>query len=109
MQDRKQVVRIYLGGKTGYDLEIAGWASYLDMFLWWNIYPDHAREIARKVMHCWIYNDEVIKINFLDNMLGNATYALQITLQFASKRDVIISGILEALDGWIVAIKCPEY
>lgn len=90
-------------------LQILAGASYLDMFLWYNISPDHARKIFRTVTKNWICNDKVIEINFYKNVLHNPNNIKIITEHFAEKSDGVLSGIIGALDGWLVRIKCPAF
>ena len=93
--------------KLALTVRILAGATYLDMFLWFNINPDHAISIFRQVTQQWICNDKVIEIDFYKNVLLDEKNRKKITEKFAEKSNGVMSGIIGALDGWLVRIKCP--
>lgn len=99
----------YIPGKVqlAITLCLLAGASYLDMFLWFNVCPDHARKIARVVMENWICNDDVICINFFQQVLQDTDMIQEISSLFSSRSDGVLNGCIGALDGWLVKIFCP--
>jgi hypothetical protein len=93
--------------KLGITLRLLAGASYLDMFLWFNVCPDHARKISREVMEKWVCNDNVICINYFDQVLKDNGNREKISRLFSSRSDGVLDGCIGALDGWLVKIFCP--
>ena len=93
--------------KLGITLRLLAGSSYLDMFLWFNVCPDHARKISREVMEKWICNDNVICINYFDQVLKDNGNRQEISNLFSSRSDGVLDGCIGALDGWLVKIFCP--
>jgi hypothetical protein len=83
-------------------------ASYLDMFLWYNVDPDHVRSLTRAVMKDWFCNDDVMTIDFYRQVLQDSGAIERIRTEFADKTDGIFWGCIGALDGWLVKIHCPS-
>lgn len=88
--------------KLAITLQILAGASYLDIFLWFNLCPNHGRKISREVMRTWICNDDVIMINYYKNVLHDATKSMDIARHFSEKSNGIINGVIGALDGWLI-------
>ena len=94
--------------KVAIALRILAGASYLDIFLWFNINADYVQEISKKVNREWFCNDEVMSINFNRNVLQDSSTIDDICHTFSFTSDAIMAGCIGALDGWMVRIKCPE-
>jgi hypothetical protein len=77
---------LYIPGevKVAMTLRILAGASYLDMYLWFNVNPDYVRYITRKVMKEWFCNDDVVLINFY-KLLNNTKDTNRIRNAFAQK------------------------
>ena len=94
--------------KVAISLRILAGASYLDMFLWFNINTDYVREISKKVNREWFCNDDVMSINFYRKVLQDSSTIDDIRHTFSITSDGIMAGCIGALDGWLVRIKCPD-
>ena len=92
--------------KVAIALRLMAGASYLDMFLWININPDYARTVFRMVTKHWFCNDKVMEINFF-KLLRDSDQLDQIKKDFGVKTDNVFSGVIGAVDGWLVKIQCP--
>ena len=92
--------------KVAMTLRMMAGVSYLHLFLWMNVEPDHSRSIFRHVTRYWICNDDVISINFFD-VIKNDKELLKISSTFGKRSQNIFSGTVGALDGWLVKIRCP--
>ena len=95
--------------KLAMTLRLLAGASYLDMFLWFNVSPDHVRAITRYVMKHWICNDEVVCIDFFKTVLQDQENRDRIRSNFARKTDGVMCGVIGALDGWLVRIQSPTF
>ena len=95
--------------KVAMTLRILAGASYLDMFLWFNVNADHVRAISRRVMREWICNDAVIPINFHEGVLQDPRAIARISREFGAKSNGVMDGCIGALDGWLVKIRCPRH
>ena len=100
----------YISGewKVALTLRHLGGSTYLDLFLWSNVSPNHCRAVVNEVIEKWICNDAVVSINFYDNVLNNSEKLEEIGREFGSKTNGILKGCCGALDGWIVKIFCPS-
>jgi hypothetical protein len=94
--------------KVAMTLRILAGASYLDMFLWYNVDPDHVRNLTRAVMKDWFCNDDVMMIDFYRQVLQDSGAIERIRTEFAEKTNGIFWGCIGALDGWLVKIHCPS-
>ena len=92
--------------KVAMSLRLMAGASYLDMFLWTNVSTDYVRTIFRMVVKHWFCNDDVIRINFFD-VLQDGNELARIRKDFGKGTDNVFSGVIGALDGWLVRIKSP--
>ena len=95
--------------KVAMTLRILAGASYLDMFLWFNVNADHVRFLSRMVMRDWICHNKVIPINFHEGVLQDPRAIARISREFGEKSSGVMDGCLGALDGWLVKIRCPRY
>ena len=98
--------------KVAITLRILAGASYLDMFLWFNVNANYVNEFTHKVMKDWFCNDKVMCINYyellngkddIDSKLNNVSF------EFGSKTNYIMKGCIGAIDGWMVKIRCPSW
>ena len=94
--------------KLAMTLRILAGASYLDMFLWFNVNPDNVCKFFREVVRDWICNEKVISINYFDDVLENDEAIDRIRSNFAVKSGGVMRGCIGAVDGWLVKIKCPR-
>ena len=94
--------------KVAMTLRILAGASYLDMYLWFNVNPDYVRHITRGVMRYWFCNDNVVLINFY-KLLDSTEDTNRIRTAFAKKSNGIMNGCIGAIDGWVVKIRCPAW
>ena len=94
--------------KVAMTLRILAGASYLDMYLWFNVNPDYVRYLTRKVMKDWFCNDDVVLIDFY-KLLESTEDTNTIRNAFARKTDGIMNGCIGAVDGWVVKIRCPSW
>ena len=92
--------------KVAIALRMMAGASYLDMFLWMNINPDYARSVFRTVTKHWFCNDKVMAINFFD-LLQDTDELNKIRKDFGTRTDNVFSGVIGAVDGWLVRIRAP--
>ena len=101
---------VYVPGeiKVAMTLRILAGASYLDMFLWFNVCADHVLVITRKVMREWFCNDEVMEIDFYKSILQDQVFRKDVMDDFASRSGGVLQGCIGALDGWLVRIMCPS-
>ena len=107
-QAHKETSSGYVPGefKVAMSLRLMAGASYLDMFLWTNVSVDHVRAIFRMVVKHWFCNDDVIRINFF-NVLQDGNELAKIRNDFGTKSDNVFSGVIGAVDGWLVRIRSP--
>ena len=94
--------------KLAITLRFLAGSSYLDLFLWSGISPKYIIFIARNVMRDWICNDEVIDIDFYNHVLRNSERMDEIATDFGWHSRGTFAGIIGALDGWLVCVKCPK-
>ena len=61
----------YISGeiKVALTLRYLAGGSYLDMYLWYNISPNHVLTMVREVCKNWFCNDQVMKIDFYEEVL----------------------------------------
>jgi len=83
--------------KVAMTLRILAGASYLDMYLWFNVNPDYVRYLSRRIMKDWSCNDDVVHINFY-KLLDSTEDANIIRNVFAKKSDGIMSGCIGVVD-----------
>ena len=93
--------------KVAISLRLLAGASYLDMFLWFNINPEHITSIFRHVVSDWFCNDGVMKIDFYKTVLQDQQNRNEIRRNFSTRSAGILDGCIGALDGWLVRISCP--
>ena len=87
--------------KVAMTLRILAGASYLDMFLWFNVNPDYVREMTHKVRKHWFCNDAVMAIDFY-KVMDDSQATNRIRQEFSTKKNYIMNGCIGALDGWLV-------
>ena len=58
-------------------------------------------------MKNWICNNNVISINYFQQVLQNTDNIQEISSLFSSRSDGVFKGCIGALDGWLVKIICP--
>ena len=99
----------YISGewKVALTLRHLAGCTYLDLFLWSNIAPNYCRAIVNGVIKNWICNNDVISIDFYENVLNDPQKIKEIGEEFGGKTQGIFNGCIGALDGWIVKIFCP--
>ena len=93
--------------KVAMALRTLAGGSYLDMYLWSNCNADYINRMTTTMLKNWFCNEDVISINFYDQVLYNRTDQRRIRSEFALKTDGVFDGCIGALDGWLVRIKCP--
>ena len=64
--------------------------------------------VVQQTSRDWIYNDQVICIDFYSDVLGNRQKLDQMENDFGNKTEGVLKGCFGALDGWIVKIRCPS-
>lgn len=94
--------------KVAIALRYLAGASYLDLFLAFEISPNHIIDIVRKVISNWFCHDKLKPINIYNDVLCNPEKLESITTDFAMSSDGILKGCFGAIDGWLVKIKCPR-
>lgn len=96
--------------KVAMTIRILAGASYLDMFLWFNVNADHVRFISCRVMRNWFCHPGMIpSINLETQVLQDARAIDRIRKQFGRKSLGVMGGCIGAIDGWLVRIRCPKY
>jgi hypothetical protein len=98
--------------KVAITLRILAGATYLDMFLWFNVNANYVNEFTKKVMKDWFCNDKVMCINYYDLLNGKDEIDSEldkISFEFGSKTNFIMKGCIGAIDGWMVKIRCPSW
>ena len=100
----------YISGeiKVALTLRYLAGGSYLDMYLWYNISPNHVLTMVCEVCKKWFCNDQVMKIDFYEEVLQKSERISEIRNEFATRSDGILGGCIGALDGWLVKIFCPN-
>ena len=100
----------YVSGewKLAMTLRYLAGAKYLDLYLWSNIHPDYAKKIVNDVIKNWLCNDDILRINFYDDVLLDKANSNRIRREFSSKTGGIINGCIGAVDGWLVKIRSPS-
>lgn len=93
--------------KLAMTLRLLAGASYLDMFLWFNVEPNHVKSFSRVIMRDWLCNDKVLRINYYEDVLYDTENCNRIRSEFAVKSSGVMSGVIGALDGWLVKICSP--
>ena len=91
--------------KLALTLRIMAGATYLDMYLWSNISPNHVCTIFNYVTKSWI--NKALHIDIYEDTLFNNNRLQEIIESFSSTSDGILTGYIGAIDGWLVAIRCP--
>ena len=87
--------------KVAMTLRILAGASYLYMFLWFNVNPDYVREMTHKVRKHWFCNDAVMAIDFY-KVMDDSQATNRIRQEFSVKKNYIMNSCIGALDGWLV-------
>ena len=108
-RNSKAFSRDYISGewKLALALQYLAGSTCLSLYLWSRINPDHIKVIVNDVLENWICNNDVIKIDFYDEVLYNNKNSNRIRREFANKTDGIIDGCIGAVDGWLVKIFSP--
>ena len=81
-------------------------ASYFDMFLWFNVKPNHVKSFSCVIMRDWFCNDKVLRFNYYTNVLYDTENCNTIRSEFTVKSSGVMSGVIGALGGWLVKIRC---
>ena len=99
----------YISGefKLAVTLRVLAGASYLDMYLWANISPEHVIRIVKRVCKEWLCDDRVMKIDFYSQVLQSRSSVNQIKHDFGTSSGGVLAGCIGAIDGWLVKIRCP--
>ena len=93
--------------KLAMTLRYLAGASYLDLYLWFNVSPEHILIIIRDCIKQWLCNDDVFAIDFYGEVLQRSSEIERISRDYSEKSGGIMSGCFGAIDGWLVKIKCP--
>lgn len=89
-------------------LRMLAGGSYLDISYVFGVSYNHAYKIFNHVLKYWLCNDSVYKYKLFD-ILKNEEAMYDIAKFFAKGRSGgILSGVIGALDGWLVKIQCPS-
>ena len=94
--------------KVAITLRLLAGASYLDIVSIFDVHYTHTYNFFHYVLENWIYKSCVYAIDYAE-VLYNESKMYEIAKQFSNGRsNGILSGIIGALDGWLVCIRCPS-
>ena len=104
---RKKTVGSTISGewKMAITLRMMAGSSYLDMYLWSNISPNHISGLFKDVTKNWI--NKTLVIDVYGDVLNNSARIESITRDFAVSSDGILKGCIGCIDGWLVSIIAP--
>ena len=93
--------------KVAITLRILAGASYLDVACIFAIHYNYCYQIFHFVLKNWICHDNISKYRLYEIL--ECEYKMnEVAKQFAAGRNGgTLNGIIGALDGWVVKIKCP--
>ena len=102
----------YLCGevKLAVMLRLMAGGSYIDISMIYMLGYSHTYHVLHTVIQEWINNDDVI--SFLgEEYLTNKNEMKKVATRFkeGGSHCGIFSGVLGALDGWLVRIRCPSF
>ena len=94
--------------KLAITLRILAGASYLDIACIFNVNYTHVYAIFHHVLMNWLCSDFIYKYELID-IINDENKMFDVAKHFASGRNGgTLCGIVGALDGWLVKIKCPS-
>ena len=94
--------------KLALTLRLLAGASYLDIACIFNVNYTHVYAIFHDVLMNWICSDFVYKYELIE-IINNEDKMFDVAKHFASGQNGgTLCGIIGALDGWLVKIKCPS-
>ena len=94
--------------KVATSLRLLAGASYLDIACMFNVNYMHVYKLFNDVLANWICQDFIYKYMLVD-ILKSEDKMFDIAQHFATGRNGgTLCGIIGALDGWLVKIKCPN-
>ena len=93
--------------KVALTLRFLAGASYLDLFMAYQVQANYILTIVQEVKRDWICHPKVLPMNFYEDVLYNPSRMQQIRSEFGISSDSILSGCIGAIDGWLVKIRCP--
>ena len=91
--------------KVAITLRMMAGATYLDMYLWSNVYPNKICEMFSHVTKNWV--NTTLRIDVYEDFFVNEDKINQTTHDFAITSDGVMNGCMGAIDGWLVCILCP--
>ena len=108
-QARKKQNGLDISGewKLAITIRLLAGGSYLDMFLWSNVSMSHVTHIFHYTTQHWLCRDYVSNMNYFDRVLLNKDECDRIRRQFGPTSDGVMIGVIGAIDGWLVRIRCP--
>jgi len=94
--------------KLAITLRMLAGGSYLDLAALYVVGFTYVHEIFHHVNGSWICNDDVIKIDFYDNLKDIEAMREAARAFAAGTSQGIFNGCIGALDGWLVKMICPS-
>ena len=95
--------------KVALTLRIMGGGQYVDLSHIFDIYYTDCYRIFHETLEKWICKDNIYPMAY-DETVDDESALFDIAKYFALGRNGgILAGIMGALDGWLVRIRCPSY
>lgn len=95
--------------KVALTLRFMGGGQYVDLSKIFDIYYTDCYRIFHETLENWICKDQIYPMTY-DDTVEDESSLFDISKYFALGRSGgILAGIMGALDGWLVRIRCPSY
>ena len=94
--------------KLAITLRLLAGSSYLDLACVFNVFYTHVYQIFHYVLKNWLCHDFVFKYQLADIMNCEEKLFDSVRHFSSGRNGGTLCGIIGALDGWLVKIKCPS-